>query len=207
MRVHFAGDRAAPWAAADARWSPLVLAGAAPARPALAEPYEDQPDAAARDPDYAAGKVAVERKNWKEAVKRFTRPRCAIPRTRISRTISGTRTAIWTVRAGLQALQAGACAESRVTAAPTSTSAKRISSWTTSPAPRSTWALRRHLPAPVRGARRSGARGHGVSDDRDVTRARVPCPRPRGGPARNAGDRSAGGRGGRQARGQPLHPV
>ena len=36
-----------------------------------AEPYEDTPDAAVRDPDYAAGKAAVEKKNWGEAVKRF----------------------------------------------------------------------------------------------------------------------------------------
>ena len=38
---------------------------------AVAEPFEDTPDAAARDPDYAAGKAAVEKKNWAEAVKRF----------------------------------------------------------------------------------------------------------------------------------------
>ena len=37
----------------------------------VAEPYEDTPDAAARDPDYAAGKAAMEKKNWPEAVKRF----------------------------------------------------------------------------------------------------------------------------------------
>jgi Flp pilus assembly protein TadD len=37
----------------------------------LAEPYEDTPDAAARDPDYAAAKAAMEKKNWAEAVKRF----------------------------------------------------------------------------------------------------------------------------------------
>ena len=37
----------------------------------VAEPYEDTPDAAARDPDYAAGKAAMEKKNWVEAVKRF----------------------------------------------------------------------------------------------------------------------------------------
>ena len=39
--------------------------------PAHGEPYEDTPDAAARDPDYAAGKAALDKKNWKEAVKRF----------------------------------------------------------------------------------------------------------------------------------------
>src|SRR5688572_3187219 len=41
------------------------------AQTAVAEPYEDTPDAAARDPDYAAGKAAMEKKNWGEAVKRF----------------------------------------------------------------------------------------------------------------------------------------
>ena len=38
---------------------------------AVAEPYEDNSDAAARDPDYAAGKAAMEKKNWGEAAKRF----------------------------------------------------------------------------------------------------------------------------------------
>jgi len=38
---------------------------------ALAEPYEDNPSAAANDPDYAAGKAAMDKKNWAEAVKRF----------------------------------------------------------------------------------------------------------------------------------------
>ena len=38
---------------------------------AVAEPYEDTPDAAARDPDYAAGKAAMDKKNWAEAAKRF----------------------------------------------------------------------------------------------------------------------------------------
>ena len=38
---------------------------------AVAEPYEDNPDAAARDPDYAAGKTAMDKKNWREALKRF----------------------------------------------------------------------------------------------------------------------------------------
>ena len=36
-----------------------------------AEPYEGTPDAAARDPDYAAGKAAIEKKNWAVAVKHF----------------------------------------------------------------------------------------------------------------------------------------
>ncbi len=38
---------------------------------ASAEPYEDNPSAAASDPDYAAGKAAMDKKNWPEAVKRF----------------------------------------------------------------------------------------------------------------------------------------
>jgi tetratricopeptide (TPR) repeat protein len=38
---------------------------------AHAEPFEDTPDAAARDPDYAAGKAAMDKKNWTEAAKRF----------------------------------------------------------------------------------------------------------------------------------------
>ncbi len=37
----------------------------------LAEELETIPGAAARDPDYAAGKQALERKDWAEAVKRF----------------------------------------------------------------------------------------------------------------------------------------
>ncbi len=36
-----------------------------------AEPYEDNPSAAANEPDYAAGKAAMDKKNWTEAVKRF----------------------------------------------------------------------------------------------------------------------------------------
>jgi len=51
-----------------------VLVGAvlaASAAGALAEPYEVDPDLAARDEDYAAGKRAVERKDWDEAVRRF----------------------------------------------------------------------------------------------------------------------------------------
>jgi Flp pilus assembly protein TadD len=36
-----------------------------------AEPYEDNPSAAVSDPDYAAGKAAMDKKNWPEAVKRF----------------------------------------------------------------------------------------------------------------------------------------
>lgn len=44
----------------------LVLASGAGS-----EPYEDNPSAAANDPDYAAAKAAMEKKNWPEAIKRF----------------------------------------------------------------------------------------------------------------------------------------
>ena len=46
---------------------------------AVAEPFEDTPDAALRDPDYAAGKAAMEKKNWGEAVKRFHQARLRDP--------------------------------------------------------------------------------------------------------------------------------
>ncbi len=35
---------------------------------AAAEGYESKPEAAARDPDYAAGKKAIEEKRWEEAI-------------------------------------------------------------------------------------------------------------------------------------------
>lgn len=38
---------------------------------AIAEPYDDTPDALASDPDYAAGKAVMEKHNWTEAVTRF----------------------------------------------------------------------------------------------------------------------------------------
>lgn len=41
--------------------------------PSAAEPYESKPDAALRDPDYAAGKQAMEKKEWEEAARRFMR--------------------------------------------------------------------------------------------------------------------------------------
>jgi Flp pilus assembly protein TadD len=58
------------WRSADLALSlALALYAATPA--AHAEPFEDTPDAAARDPDYAAAKAAMDKKNWAEAVKRF----------------------------------------------------------------------------------------------------------------------------------------
>jgi tetratricopeptide (TPR) repeat protein len=47
----------------------IVLAIAAPA--ASGGPNEESPDAAARDPDYAAAKAATARRDWPEAVSRF----------------------------------------------------------------------------------------------------------------------------------------
>ena len=47
------------------------MAGAFSALPAGAEPFEANPNAAASDTDYAAGKQALEKKNWAEAAKRF----------------------------------------------------------------------------------------------------------------------------------------
>jgi len=49
----------------------LVLTLCAVMTTAIAEPYQDTPDASAGDPDYAAGKAAMEQNNWSEAVKRF----------------------------------------------------------------------------------------------------------------------------------------
>ena len=48
-----------------------LLAAAAP--PAYADPEETDPDASTRDADYAAGKKAVEEKDWARAVERFKR--------------------------------------------------------------------------------------------------------------------------------------
>ena len=39
---------------------------------AFAEGYESKPEAAERDPDYAAGKKAIEQKNWEEAIARLS---------------------------------------------------------------------------------------------------------------------------------------
>jgi tetratricopeptide (TPR) repeat protein len=49
----------------------LLIAAAAMAAAALAEPFESNPNLAATDADYAAGKQAMEKKNWSEAAKRF----------------------------------------------------------------------------------------------------------------------------------------
>lgn len=41
--------------------------------PCRADPEEIDPEASILDPDYAAGKQALERKNWQEAARRFGR--------------------------------------------------------------------------------------------------------------------------------------
>lgn len=46
----------------------FVVAGTGPA---FAEPSETRPDAVTGDPDYAAGKQALDRKDWSEAARRF----------------------------------------------------------------------------------------------------------------------------------------
>jgi len=48
----------------------LVAVVAAPLS-SFAEPTETRPDAASADPDYAAGKQALDRKDWDEAARRF----------------------------------------------------------------------------------------------------------------------------------------
>ena len=50
----------------------LCAAIAALAPIAAADPYEADPDLATRDDDYAAGKKAVEKKDWAEAARLFT---------------------------------------------------------------------------------------------------------------------------------------
>ena len=49
----------------------LVITSALAAPCAMADPVETNTDAAARDTDYAAGKHAMEKKDWPEAAKRF----------------------------------------------------------------------------------------------------------------------------------------
>ena len=51
----------------------LCAAIAALAPIAAADPYEADPDLATRDDDYAAGKRAVEKKDWAEAARLFQR--------------------------------------------------------------------------------------------------------------------------------------
>jgi tetratricopeptide (TPR) repeat protein len=68
--------RAAPEARGGRYWVgkvvglALVAAIAAPL-PSFADPTETRPDAVAGDPDYGAGKQALERKDWGEAARRF----------------------------------------------------------------------------------------------------------------------------------------
>ncbi len=57
----------------------LVAASALLAPLVAAEPYESNPDAAARDPDYAAGKLAMSNKQWREAAERFAKAAAGDP--------------------------------------------------------------------------------------------------------------------------------
>lgn len=52
---------------------PLILACALgmTTQAAVSDPLEDSPDASTRDADYAAGKAAMDRKDWAEAVTRL----------------------------------------------------------------------------------------------------------------------------------------
>jgi Flp pilus assembly protein TadD len=59
---------------ADLVRATLLLAAIAAFAPvAAADPAETDPDLATRDEDYAAGKRAVDKKDWAEAVRRFER--------------------------------------------------------------------------------------------------------------------------------------
>ena len=55
------------------RWAVWLILAAIVVIPAssLAEPTETKPEAAATDSDYAAGKQALDRKDWAEATRRF----------------------------------------------------------------------------------------------------------------------------------------
>ena len=61
-------DLSAGWRATTAA---LTFVCALYALPALAEPFETNPVLSASDTDYAAGKQAMDKKNWAEAAKRF----------------------------------------------------------------------------------------------------------------------------------------
>ncbi len=57
---------------ARSRWlRALAAASVLAAAPAYSEPFETNPVLATSDADYAAGKQALDKKNWQEAVKRF----------------------------------------------------------------------------------------------------------------------------------------
>ena len=58
------------------RWGRWIVwlafaATAGSAAPVFAEPTETKPEAAATDPDYTAGKQALDRKDWSQAARRF----------------------------------------------------------------------------------------------------------------------------------------
>ncbi len=49
----------------------VFVSAALAAAPAIADPFESNPNLAATDTDFAAGKQAIGKKNWPEAAKRF----------------------------------------------------------------------------------------------------------------------------------------
>ena len=58
------------------KWFATVLAAACLLglpQGAAADGYETKPELVARDPDYAAGKKAIEEKNWTEAIERLAK--------------------------------------------------------------------------------------------------------------------------------------
>ena len=59
-------------------WALALMLGMT-AQNVLGEPYEDSPDASASDADYAAGKSAMDRKNWAEAVTHLQMARSRMP--------------------------------------------------------------------------------------------------------------------------------
>ena len=61
------------WRRRATAWTIAVAVVAGTAGHAVADPSPGDKDAADLDPDYAAGKVAVERKEWPEAIERLGR--------------------------------------------------------------------------------------------------------------------------------------
>ena len=77
------------WLAGLIRASLLLAAIAVFAQVVAADPLEADPDLATRDDDYAAGKRAVEKKDWAEAVRLFERAETRYPDQADLQTILG----------------------------------------------------------------------------------------------------------------------
>ena len=121
--------------------SGIITAGilALAAAPVVADPYEADPDLATTDEDYAAGKKAIDRKDWAEAVRLFElsekrnpdqRGPAEHPRLLVPQPEAATSSRSSTTSARSRSIPA--------TAARTSTSARPIFSWATWPVRRST---------------------------------------------------------------------